>query len=490
MIISLSVRLRTLIFLFFSITGLTLSAQFRGTNILEFQYGKLPTEVNDVFPSVYDRATFSYRYKKFTASTTLENYYTQFGERNFTDLSQVALRFNNKHWDLKVGNIYETLGRGTLLRAFEVKGAILEDIGLRTRNYFHRDILGASAKYKSKKFSVQLMHGDVLNNLIPPTKPISERRTDKYTSLSIDYKYYKKHKIELIGFNHNKDGDEQDNFFSGSLTGPLPLDISYYVEYTQDIGDQERRSFIGGLNGLFGDISYSLEYKNYKNMILGGGINEPAQMVKDQTYRMLNRSTHVSNPTNEDGYQIDVYYSFKGGAVLNLNHSLSRNNFGSFNPLFQQYYLELSSSYSSTADFKLYLDYSKDGLKGEPNRYSMGLYNDIKLSEKLRFLPEFELQQIERFDEKFVNQFYSLGFGYNSKLNFNFEIEITGDPFLIEENSTKRIYPGMNLRYKLNRDHTVQMFAGQRRGGPACSAGVCYEILDFRGFEFRISSRF
>ncbi len=483
-------RILLAIVFFFFASSISLIAQFRGTNIAEFQFGKIPTEVNDEFPSIYDRANLSYRYKKFTASATIENYYTKFPDRNFTALSQFALRYNNKHWDLKVGNIYETLGRGTLLRAFEVKGAILEDIGFRTRNYFHRDILGASAKYKSKKFSVQLMHGDVLNNLIPPTLTNSERRTDQYNSLSVEYKYYKKHKIELIGFNFKKDNSPDDNFVSGSLNGPLPLNINYYLEFTQGITNNERKAFIGGLTGLVGSLSYSLEYKNYKNLILGSGINEPAQMVKDQTYRMLNRSTHVSNPDNEEGYQIDLFYSFDGGAILNVNHALSKNNFGSFNPLFQQYYVELSSSYNGSADFKLYVDYSKDGLKGEPNRYSIGLYNDIKISNNLRFLPEFELQQIERFDDKFVNQYYSIGFGYNSKLNLNFEIEITGDPFLIEEESSRRLYPGTNIRYKLNRDHTVQMFAGQRRGGPACSAGVCYEILDFKGVEFRLSSRF
>jgi len=467
-----------------------LYGQLRGANILEFQYGKIPTEVNDVFPSVYDRVNLSYRYKKFTASTTLENYYTQFSDRNYTDLSQYSLRFNNKHWDLKVGNIYETLGRGTLLRAFEVKGAILEDIGFRTRNYFHRDIFGASAKYRTKKFSIQLMHGDVLNNLIPPTKPESERRTDKYNSLSLEYKYYKKHKLELIGFNFKKDDEEDDNFISGSLNGPLPLSINYYLEFTQGITNNEKTAFIAGLTGLIGSLSYSLEYKNYKNLILGSGINEPAQMVKDQTYRMLNRSTHVSNPENEDGYQVDLFYSFSDGTILNVNHALSRNNFGNFNPLFHQYFVELSSSYSSSADFKLYLDYSRDGLKGEPNRYSVGLYNDIKLNDNWRLLPELELQQIERFDEKFANQFYALGFGYKSKLNFNIELEVTGDPFLIDGTNTKTLYPGTNIRYKMSRKHTVQLFAGQRRGGPACSAGVCYEILDFKGIEFRLSSRF
>lgn len=466
-------------------------AQFSGSNLMEFQYGKIPTEVNDVFPSIYNRTILNYRFKKFTASTTIENYYTKFSERNYTDLSQVSLRYKDKRWDIKLGNFYETLGRGTLLRAFEIKGALLEDIGFRSRNYFHRDILGATVKYKTKKYTIQLMHGDVLDNLLPPTRSLAERRTNNYTSLAADIKYYKKHKTELILLNFNRSGDDTRNFVAGSFKGPITKSMNYYLEYSQGITDQDQTALYGGITGLIGSaLSYSIEYRNYKNIILGTGINEPPPVIKMQTYRMLNRSTHVSNPDSEDGYQIDLFYSFDNGSVLNLNHSRANNDFGSFSPVFHQYFLEWSSSLGPDNNYKLYLDYSRDGLKSEPNRLSVGLYNDFKLSDKLRFLPEFELQQIDRFEEKLYNQFYSLGFSYNSKLNFNFEIEITNDPFLLENEDTKTLYPGMNMRYKLNRNHTAQMFVGQRRGGPACSAGVCYEILDFRGLELRLSSRF
>lgn len=466
------------------------STQLSGSNIFDFQYGKLPTEINDVFPSGYDRTVLNYRYKKFTAGVTLENYFTKFSDRNYASLSQYSLRYKNKNWDLKVGNLYETLGRGTLLRAFEVRGAILEDVGLRSRNYFHRDILGASAKYKTKKLALQIMHGDVLNNLIPPTRSIAERRTDRFTSLATEYKYYKKHKAELIFLNFKKDESVANNLVSGLFDGPLPLDMKYYVEYSRSITNDDQSAFFASITGLVGSLSYSLQYRNYKNIVMGSGINEPPSAIKMQTYRMLNRSIHVSNPDSEDGYQLDLFYSFDNGSILNFNHARARNDFGAFAPVFQQYFIEWSSTFGDDFDYKLYLDYSKDDLKSEPNRYTVGLYNSVKITDDLRFQPEFELQQIERFEEKFWNQFYSLGFSYKSKLNFNLELEVTSDPFLIEEDTEKTLYPGFNIRYKLNRNHTAQMFAGQRRGGPACTAGVCYEILDFKGFEFRLTSRF
>ncbi len=34
------------------------------------------------------------------------------------------------------------------------------------------------------------------------------------------------------------------------------------------------------------------------------------------------------------------------------------------------------------------------------------------------------------------------------------------------------------------------LFAGERRGGTACTSGTCYEVLAFRGAELRILTRF
>jgi hypothetical protein len=38
--------------------------------------------------------------------------------------------------------------------------------------------------------------------------------------------------------------------------------------------------------------------------------------------------------------------------------------------------------------------------------------------------------------------------------------------------------------------NTISMFAGKRRGGPACTSGICYEVLDFEGIEIRLKTIF
>ena len=49
---------------------------------------------------------------------------------------------------------------------------------------------------------------------------------------------------------------------------------------------------------------------------------------------------------------------------------------------------------------------------------------------------------------------------------------------------------GLNVQADLDRSHQLAAFAGRRRGGTACTSGVCYLVPDFRGVEVRLSSRF
>lgn len=465
-------------------------AQFSGTNLLEIQYGKLPNESADPFPSLYNRTIINFRKGKFKISGTLSQYYTEIEDRNYIHPAQLSLQYKNKHWDLKLGNFYETLGRGFLLRSYEINGAILEDFGFRSRTYFHRDVLGTSVKYRKKKFSIHVMGGKVLNNLLPPTFDSDERRTDSYVSLATKYTYYKKHKAEVILFNFRNDQSGTNRLISASVDGPLPGNIEYHATYVASADQSDQYAFYGSLTGYVSNLSYTLEYKKYENFILGAGINEPPQGIKEQTYRVLNRSTHVSNPLSEDGYQVELVYGLDNGSRLTLNHALASNQFGSTSFTFQQYFAEWSSTLSKKIDYKFFLDLSIDDLKGEDNRWSTGLYTDMAVNKKIRFSPEFEYQRFDRGDNSVYNQFYSFGVNYSSKWNFNIQMESTSDPFLVRDNKTNRFYVGSNLQYKINQNNTIRLFGGSRRGGPACSAGVCYEILDFQGIETRWSSRF
>ncbi len=469
-------------------------AQISITTLAEAQYGKLPDESADPFPSIYDRTEIDFRSKGFSISSTFEQYQVKYDDRRYIDLSQLTLGYKKKKWDIKLGNFYETLGRGLLMRSFEIPGALLEDIGFRSRNYFHRDVLGASVKYRTKKATFQVLRGDVLNNVLPPTFDRSERRTDIVTAVSTKVKYIKGHEAGLIYMRREQSSgqgsaSDNSNYLSGLLNGKIINGLNYYGEYAANI-DNDDFALYTGVTGFVGNFNFTLEYKKYNDFVLGAGINEPPAGVKQQTYRVLNRSIHVSNPINEEGYQVDLFYNFKDGTVLNFNHSLAKNQFGNTNFSFRQYFFEVQSSIGEKVEYKAFLDYSQDPFKGELDRFSVGLYSDISLKEKVRLLHEVEYQTFDRGTSTVSNFNMLLGLNVKSKYFISFLGELTNDPFIIRDGNTSRLYFGGNLRYKPNYNHTLQLFAGSRRGGPQCSAGVCYEILDFKGVELRWVGKF
>ena len=464
--------------------------QLSGSNLMELQFGKLPDEERPMFSSIYNRVEANYRVNAFTAGLTLEQFTSQLDGSSYFDLSQLSLKYKKKKWTIKIGNLYETLGRGLLLRSFEIPGAILEDVGFRSRTYFHRDLLGASIKYKTKKVSFQALRADVLNNVLPPIFDRQNRRTDKIYAFTGSYKYYKKHKLGVVFLNRQQERRNDDKLISANLGGPVLKKINYYLEYAVNTSASRKHALYAGINGYQGRFGYSIEYKNYNDFIIGAGINEPPALIKQHTYRVLNRSTHVTNPLNEEGYQIDLFYTFKNGANLSFNHALASNKFGDNMDVFQEYFVEYAGSTDSKIEYKVFVDYSQDPFKNERNRLSAGINSDIPLSEHFHFIPEIELQKFDRADQEVYNYILSLGVNMKSKLFFSILAETTNDPFIIKENTASRLYLSSTVRYKPNNTNTIQVFVGTRRGGPLCSAGVCYEILDYKGVELRWTTRF
>ena len=466
-----------------------LSAQFSGQNLMEYQYGQLPEEEGTSFSSVYDRALLNYTFKGFSAGATLEQFYTPYNSRNYIRINQARLSYYSKFIEIKAGNYYETLGRGILMRSYEIPGAILEDKSYRSRHYFHRDLLGASAKLRYKNLTAKVLYGKPLNNVLPPTFDINERRVDEIVAVQPDYLL----KEQLLGgaVMYLKNSSEKSWFAMANASGSIFPFLSYYAEFARKVSPQVTgdipSAIYGNMNFTFESFGFSAEYKKYVNFLLGSGINEPPALVKEHSYKVLNRSTHVMQPQNETGYQFEGFVRFQNESVLTLNHTLAINDFGNVYK-FREYFAEYAFDIKETSEIKLFADFAQDPFKLEENRRSSGVYSDIKvgLGKSINFSVEF--QTFSRDDNSVQNQVYSAGFSGRSKFSAYLISEISNDPNIVEKGS--KLWLGTGAKYKLNSNHTLQIFIGERRGGPACNSGVCYEVLDFKGVELRLSSRF
>lgn len=468
-------------------------AQFSGNNLLEIQYGKLPSDTVNAFATLYDRVVADYRYKRFKGGITLEQYYTPYGERNYFSVQQARLEYRSKSWQVNVGNFYETLGRGILLRSYQIQGAILEDLSFRSRHYFHRDILGANVQFRNKKFFVKALYGKPLNNVFPTNQSFDNRRPDNIGALYLDYNL----KGQTLGGGLMHLSNEFDNDLFGMLTvsGSPSNVISYHAEFSTDIyrfstenNEQDSRyAAYLNLNLSYDKVGISAEYKYYENFLLGAGFNEPPALVKEHIYRVLNRSTHVMQPQNEQGYQVEAFFQIGDESMLTLNNALAINNFGK-RFVFQEYFAEYATVLNKKHDLQLFIDYAEDPFKSEESRISLGAYAEWKVKKQSGVKTELEFQTFQRDDERITNVATFFGYSYKSKFSAGVITEFSNDSFIVDTNN--KLWVGFNGKYKLNNKNTLILFAGQRRGGPACNSGVCYEVLDFEGVEMRLTSRF
>jgi hypothetical protein len=467
--------------------------QISGNNLLELQFGKLPTDTVRSFPTLYDRAVLDYRIKRFKGGVALEQFYSPYGERNYLKLQQVRLEYKSRSIQVNVGNFYETLGRGTLLRSYQIQGAILEDLSFRSRHYFHRDMLGANFQYQGEKLIVKALYGSPLNNLFPPNQSLDDRRSDNIGALYLDYNV-KGHTVG--GALMHLDNDFDNDLFGMLTFSGSPTDVvSYFAEFSTDLYefnmednlDDGRYAAYFNLNLSYEKVGISTEYKYYSNFLLGAGFNEPPALVKEHIYRVLNRSTHVMQPQNEQGYQIEAFFQIGEESMLTLNNALAINNFGQ-RFVFQEYFAEYATVLNKKHDLKLFLDYAEDPFKSESSRISLGAYAEWQLKKRSGLKTEIEFQTFSRGEEQVTNVAAYLGYSYHSKLSAGIVTEFSNDSFIMD--TPEKVWIGFNGKYKLNNKNTLIFFAGQRRGGPACNSGVCYEVLDFEGVEMRLTSRF
>jgi hypothetical protein len=257
---------------------------------------------------------------------------------------------------------------------------------------------------------------------------------------------------------------------------------------------------------LYGSLGYSkasfgvsAEYKKYNNFLLGAGYNDPPSLVKEHPYAVLNRTTHILNVVNEEGLQFEVFYRFGGGSLLTANATRAINRFSSRFDFFE-YFLEAVVPLNHETTTKLFVDYAADESRLEEDRYSIGGYVERLLSGRWSVSADLEAQKFtlllgDGFDVR--NYVFGVTVSNSTRYSIGLIAERSTDPFLTDNPRTPevaetdaRTWLGASLAYRPNRNHSVSLFSGTRRGGPACTSGICYEVLDFRGAELRVTTRF
>ena len=482
----------------------TASAQLSGSNLFEFQAGNLPFAEPADLTTGYDQLNLMYREGDIVGAVRVEAFQTPESDHEYTSLSQYRLTYRTRRTELNVGHFYDILGRGLLLRAYEIPGVVFEDIASRVRRGFYRDVRGVSVRYSGDRVSAGLVRGRPLSNVLAPTINGRERRPDLIEAAEIGLRIGG---VTVGGqFLRNNTERASTNFASLSVSSFVGS-VSGYVEYARslddrigiaDFGDDSRYAAYASIAYARGAFGLSVEGKDYHNFFLGSGFNDPPSLVREQSYVVLNRSTHVLNVIDERGLQLEGYHT-SGGMTLTANATIAENKFDR-RYLFRELFLELVARIDRDASLKLFADAAEDAFRLERKRLSAGGYVSAALNPSWSTSVGVEGQRFSRSGDVLAggvtNFVVSVSLDYSARYSVGITAERTDDPFLTDNPTTPefevgaRYWFGVTGSRRPTSHHTAAVFAGRRRGGPACTSGICYEVLDFNGVEVRLTSRF
>lgn len=489
------------------------AAQLALSNLAEYQIGNLPFDKPADLTTFYNQLNLSYQWRDWRAGVKLERFQRPLRSKDYTEFSQRSLRYSHGPLEVAAGNFYEIIGRGLLLRSYEIPGTLLENLGQRVRYGFYRDLDGALLKVQTDRIELKLLRGKPLLNTFPPNFSEELRRRHLIEAVAS--------KIRLVSswtlggaYLRDRVDAQLKEFGSVSLAGNLPKNIQLYSEFAQrldkfeaalgggknrlfDFSDRAAHALYSSINFTAGAFGLSAEFKDYNKFFLE--FNDPPPLIKEHPYAVLNRSTHFIEPNNETGGQVEIFFNTRQGHTAILNWSRTDSRPFEKNHRFEEWFAEIGLALNELTTLKSFFDFSTDQLLLEKDRYAAGLYLERELPQQFGVTLDLEYQTLQKtfrpaYEVK--NYVAALTVSKAPRLSTGVIWERSTDPLQTDQPQTlaverkPRHWLGYTVGYQFNNHYLFNVFYGKRRGGPACTSGICYEVLDFEGLEVRANVTF
>ncbi len=507
-------------------------AQVSGSNLLLSQIGNWPPSIAgrgaSNRQSFYDQANLEYGFTTGVLGLRFETHRNSEEELVYETVTQRFIDWSDHGARIRVGNFYTILGRGLVHRSFELTGVVLENVGARSPYGPSRDVDGLLAEYERGPLSMRLLSGAPSEGTVSPAEeepPLNRARHRGQISggqiavgLPREVRVGAAYSRSKGGFNSTTGLSRQQEVGSGFVeVDPLRVlqvkgvSLPLYAEYAQkgrtfskwwDLGldDNASHALYAGGNLLWGPVGVSAEWKDYRDF--RNGTNDPPSLVREHSATLLNRSTHVIEAQDEDGYQLEGSYIPIAG--LTLLGNLSRSD-GPSDDRYEERYVEAHATAAGDARWEatLFYDWGSDSTQSVLTRHTYGALATARvrgdwsatldLQRQTARRKQFDFSTFSIAKREFENVYVAAGVALanrgsltmvwertNDDLDRSWEFGRTKPLHLIHWVASTRIGDG----------HEVALTVGKRRGGLACTAGTCYEVQPFEGAELRVASRF
>lgn len=493
--------------------ALPVSAQMTLSGLTEVQRGEVPGSDSTAISTAYNQFNIDFTQRGLQAGLRAEVYNTWGADRETYQITQKYARWNNGTARLEIGNYYAILGRGLTLRAFELPGVVLESASYRLRYSPVQDLEGAIAAWTGDRLEAQALIGRPALSDIPPGAKTGRpprgvsRRGDWVAGGEIAARLFSNFRIGSTGVHiAPRDSLVKNNWaWSGfadfdlsPLLGNTGLYGNFYGEYARrESGVDGHGLYVSGNVGG-AHLGLSVEYKRYDNMALG--FNDPPSLIREHTAFLLNRATHVLLLTNEQGYQIEATYTRPELGNFTANVSYARNDLApTVQTFFEERHLAFDLYKFDNLNATIFFNWGKDDLNNIDAHRTTGAVLETTLGNGHTLGLDMQYQRAVHLENEpsFANAYGVLSFHHNRRgFGAALAIDHTTDPFEVDRVETFEIETGNRTFYSLNLNarfgthFDAIIFAGERRGGTACTSGTCYQVLPFKGVEMRLNTYF
>jgi len=495
------------------------AAQPAATNLLEAQSGNLPFREPRNRTDLYDQLQLEYGFTNGRVGVRFEQNRNSEDRFDYEALTQRWAEWSDERLRVRVGNLYTILGRGLIHRSFELPAVVLDQPGLRSRYGPSRDVDGALAEGSWGPVAGRLLGGTPNSgeySAAPENELFGlERYVGTLTGGQLAATIWREARVGATYLRTSNGLGTSREFGSGfveldplRMAGIAAVSLPIYVEYAQadrpfgdwwrfSTGEQDTFALYAGANLLAGDFTLSAEWKDYREFRLG--INDPPSLVREHAQTLLNRATHVLNAGRERGFQLEGSWTARpwGTVTANVSRSDGRGD------RFDERYIELHAApgggrvWEATA----FWDVGQDEFSAIADRRICGAGGTWRMTERWAVTADVQRQEATRelpglASDSFRDHYAALtgslaGWGSVTGQWERSTDPQQEDPALAGDAriDPRRFLAGI-VSATISAHHEATLFVGQRRGGRACTAGTCYEVLSFRGVELRLVTRF
>jgi len=491
-----------LLFLFITTNSKTLVGQVSVSNLTEYQLGNLPDTDPKNLTSFYNQLQLSYRTSNINIGLRMESFQASALDRKYNKFSQRYLEYQRDWLRIRLGNFYGILGRGLVFRAFELPGVTREDEIFRVRQALSRDVDGFLAEVKWKSLQLTLLRGESLDS----SSPLSF--DDENRSLGIveggQLKIRPTNWMTVGGIYTRYTPPARSAFEVGSVILEFSLSpflekmampdlyVDFYTEYAQkqntgknlfSTSDKDPHALYFSANIIYKNLGLSVEHKDYHEFNFR--MNDPVPLIKEHSFYLLNRATHVLISEDEKGNQFELNYTLPGKAVLTANYSWAENRISPISKfIFEEKFFGIDVYLTESILTKLFIDQNKDEFptKAFADRLTGGMNLEWQVNDYNSIALDFQAQEFSRtYDPQKYDEYYSsITFSRSPKFAVSLaghrsnDILETDDPQTTQIEKKPKYWLSVTTNYQLTDEHEIFLFYGKRRGGPACVAGTCY----------------